>query len=234
MRLDRLFKIMVNKKKFIFLLGVFLISAISAQAQKQLPILDMHMHARVADHYGPPPLPICAPVDRMPLWDQSKSFLETLEKFSGCKNPVWSPKTDEEVLRQTRRRDGKIQHRRRARRQARTRRQMDESRAGQIYSRAWISGSTARPERRRRSATAVNLSRCRRTNCARFTGGRRSGVRRSAESIRRHRARRRADGALLGDGGRTWTFPSESTSDRADRARFISATRAIARVCKAL
>ena len=101
MRLDRLFKIMVNKKKFIVLLGIFLISAISAQAQKQLPILDMHMHARVADHYGPPPLPMCAPVDRMPLWDQSKSFLETLEKFSGCKNPVWSPKTDEEVLRQT-------------------------------------------------------------------------------------------------------------------------------------
>jgi predicted TIM-barrel fold metal-dependent hydrolase len=92
---------MVNYRKFVFLLGIFLISAISAPAQQRLPILDMHMHARVADHYGPPPLPICAPVDRMPVWDQSKSFLETLEKFQGCKKPVWSPKTDEEVLRQT-------------------------------------------------------------------------------------------------------------------------------------
>lgn len=92
---------MVNKKKIIILLGIFFLTAMPAQSQKRLPILDMHMHARTADHYGPPPLPMCAPVDRMPLWDQSKSFLETLEKFSGCKNPVWSPKTDEEVLRQT-------------------------------------------------------------------------------------------------------------------------------------
>ena len=101
MRLDWLFKIMVNKNKFIFLLGIFLISAMPAQAQKTLPILDMHMHARVADHYGPPPVLMCAPVDRMPFWDQSKSFLETLEKLDGCKNLIWSPKTDEEVLRQT-------------------------------------------------------------------------------------------------------------------------------------
>ncbi len=92
---------MVINPKFVFLLCVFLMSAIQAPSQKRLAILDMHMHARVADHYGPPPLPICAPVDRMPVWDQSKSFLETLEKFQGCKKPVWSPKTDEEVLRQT-------------------------------------------------------------------------------------------------------------------------------------
>ena len=93
---------MVNNTKIaVFLLGIFFISAIPASAQKRPPILDMHMHARAADHYGPPPLPICAPVDRMPVWDQSKTFLETLEKFEGCKKPVWSPKTDEEVLRQT-------------------------------------------------------------------------------------------------------------------------------------
>ena len=93
---------MGNKLKIAVLAGGFFVSAIDAPAQKtRPPILDMHMHARRADHYGPPPMPICAPVYRMPVWDQSKSFLETLEKFEGCKKPVWSPKTDGEVLRQT-------------------------------------------------------------------------------------------------------------------------------------
>lgn len=92
---------MKRNANLIFFLAVLAFGATITPAQKRLPILDMHMHARLADHYGPPPLPICAPVDRMPFWDQSKSFLETLEKFSGCKNPIWSAKTDEEVLRQT-------------------------------------------------------------------------------------------------------------------------------------
>ena len=124
----------INKTKTFVLLITFFLLVIECEAQKTLPILDMHMHARVADHYGPPPLPICAPVDRMPLWDQSKSFLETLEKFNGCKNPVWSPKDGRGSLAPDSRRDGKIQHRRGARRQAGTSQQMDQSRAGQIYS----------------------------------------------------------------------------------------------------
>lgn len=71
-------------------------AAAQAQAKKRLPILDMHMHARTADHYGPPPLAMCAPVERMPLWDAG----EMLQQFPACKKPVWSPKTDEELMRQ--------------------------------------------------------------------------------------------------------------------------------------
>ncbi|HZI59190.1 MAG TPA: amidohydrolase family protein [Pyrinomonadaceae bacterium] len=68
---------------------------------RKLPIIDMHMHARTAAHYGPPPQPMCAPVDRMPLWDPKEPWLDALSKSEVCKNPVWSPKTDEEVMRQT-------------------------------------------------------------------------------------------------------------------------------------
>ncbi len=44
---------------------------------------------------------MCAPVEKMPVWDQSKSILEAMEQSPPCKNPVWSPKTDEEVMQQT-------------------------------------------------------------------------------------------------------------------------------------
>ena len=37
----------------------------SASAQSRPPILDMHLHAREAAHYGPTGIPMCAPVDRM-------------------------------------------------------------------------------------------------------------------------------------------------------------------------
>lgn len=93
---------MLRDAKFIIIIVFLVLSGMQAHAQKRLPILDMHMHARTANHYGPPPLPLCAPVDKMPIWDQSKSLLEVLEQSPPpCKKPVWSPKTDEEVMQQT-------------------------------------------------------------------------------------------------------------------------------------
>ncbi|MCA1625290.1 MAG: amidohydrolase [Acidobacteria bacterium] len=80
---------------------LFLLAPALLQAQKRLPIIDMHMHARTANHYGPPPLAMCAPVEKMPLWNQTESWEEALAKSPPCKNMVWSPKTDEEVLQQT-------------------------------------------------------------------------------------------------------------------------------------
>jgi len=65
-----------------------------------LPIIDMHMHARTATHYGTPPLTICAPADEMPLWDQKKP-IEDVMAGTPCKNILWSPKTDDELLQQT-------------------------------------------------------------------------------------------------------------------------------------
>ena len=68
--------------------------------QTRGPIIDMHMHARTADHYGKPPQPMCAEVTRMPRWDQTKSFGESLG--SPTEGPVcrvlMSPLTDEALF----------------------------------------------------------------------------------------------------------------------------------------
>jgi uncharacterized protein len=71
-----------------------------ASAQGELPILDMHMHARVASHYGPPPQRICAPVAHMPYWDPSTPLYSVLDALP-CENPLLSPATDSEVLSET-------------------------------------------------------------------------------------------------------------------------------------
>jgi predicted TIM-barrel fold metal-dependent hydrolase len=57
-----------------------------------------------ADEQGSPPLAMCTPFDEFPAWDQrrpySEIFMDRL-KHPTCKNPVWSPQTNEELLRQT-------------------------------------------------------------------------------------------------------------------------------------
>ncbi len=80
-----------------------LLAWLSAEAHaqnKRLPIIDMHMHARTANHYGPNPGPLCAPVDKMPTWDQRKPFEAALEKPL-CKQPIHPAATDAAVLAQT-------------------------------------------------------------------------------------------------------------------------------------
>jgi uncharacterized protein len=71
---------------------------------RPLPILDMHMHARVADHYGPPPLLMCAAGEDMPVWDPVEPIeliFESSADAPSCKVPIWSAETDEEVMAQT-------------------------------------------------------------------------------------------------------------------------------------
>ncbi|MBC7895633.1 MAG: amidohydrolase [Cytophagaceae bacterium] len=65
------------------------------------PILDMHMHARTAAHYGGTGLPLCAPVDRMPRWDQRRPFGEYDGASALCRTPLLSPATDTALFRQT-------------------------------------------------------------------------------------------------------------------------------------
>jgi len=68
------------------------------------PILDMHMHAMPADEQGPPPMGMCTPIEEFPEWDQRKDYSEIfVERFKHprCKNPVWSPTTDDAVMRET-------------------------------------------------------------------------------------------------------------------------------------
>ncbi|HEY0159198.1 MAG TPA: amidohydrolase family protein [Thermoanaerobaculia bacterium] len=76
-------------------------SEIAAEHRRGGPILDMHMHARTASHYGTPPLPICAPVERMPRWDQRKPMWEDESAPPACRDPLMSPLTDAELFRET-------------------------------------------------------------------------------------------------------------------------------------
>jgi predicted TIM-barrel fold metal-dependent hydrolase len=89
--------------RFVVLLGVFVVATAGAQeSKKALPIIDMHMHARTAHHYGSNPGPLCAPVEKMPTWDPARPFGETLESAAPpCKKPVQPATTDADVLGQT-------------------------------------------------------------------------------------------------------------------------------------
>jgi hypothetical protein len=81
------------------------IAAATAQpAQAREPVIDVHVHALAADDQGPPPLAMCTPIDPMPAWDASRPPLQNFIapfKQAACKDPVWSPKTDEEVMSRT-------------------------------------------------------------------------------------------------------------------------------------
>lgn len=75
--------------------------SVPARSQAIPPIIDMHMHAREAAHYGPTGIPLCAPVSRMPRWDPRVPFGADTTAPPLCDAPLVSPKTDAEVLRAT-------------------------------------------------------------------------------------------------------------------------------------
>jgi len=85
------------------LLVLLALSTAEGRSQaKRLPIIDMHMHARTAHHYGPDPGPLCAPVERMPTWDPLIPFGEALGRLQPpCARPVQPAATDAEVMGQT-------------------------------------------------------------------------------------------------------------------------------------
>jgi uncharacterized protein len=70
-----------------------------------LPVIDMHMHAAVANGQGPPPLAFCLPMTAMPVWDPIRpyelSILSRDPKQLGCADPIVSPMTDDELMTQT-------------------------------------------------------------------------------------------------------------------------------------
>jgi predicted TIM-barrel fold metal-dependent hydrolase len=84
----------------IFVGGLFVAGTTAARD----PIIDIHMHASAADEQGPPPLAMCTPLSPMPTWDQATpwadAFIDYL-KHPTCKNPIWSPMTDDEIMRKS-------------------------------------------------------------------------------------------------------------------------------------
>jgi predicted TIM-barrel fold metal-dependent hydrolase len=85
-------------------MGVALLAS-AASGQRQLdPIIDVHMHALSADEQGPPPLGMCTPFPDYGAWDPRMSYPDQfLAKFKRpeCRDPVWSPMTDAELMNQT-------------------------------------------------------------------------------------------------------------------------------------
>jgi predicted TIM-barrel fold metal-dependent hydrolase len=81
-----------------------LVLTTAGQAQRPLPVIDMHLHALAADDQGPPPLAICTPIDPMPVWDPARPYGATfmaMVKQPPCKDPVRSPMTDEALMTET-------------------------------------------------------------------------------------------------------------------------------------
>ena len=77
----------------------------STAAQQREPIIDVHMHAATADSQGPPPLGMCTPSETFPAWDPASGpygavFMSRF-KQPQCTDPVWSPTTNDELMRQT-------------------------------------------------------------------------------------------------------------------------------------
>jgi predicted TIM-barrel fold metal-dependent hydrolase len=86
--------------------GLTALAAAAAQPQIRgpAPIIDMHMHALAADEQGPPPMGMCTPIGEFPEWDQRRPYADIfIERFKRpqCKDPVWSPTTDEALMRET-------------------------------------------------------------------------------------------------------------------------------------
>lgn len=78
--------------------------AAAQPAQAREPVIDVHVHALGAADQGPPPLAMCTPIDPMPAWDASRTALQNFIapfKQPACKDPVWSPASDEELMRRT-------------------------------------------------------------------------------------------------------------------------------------
>jgi uncharacterized protein len=83
-----------------------LVCASAAAAQDHLPIIDMHLHAQAISDWGvEPPVGICAPFDYFRVRDPAQPYASFFEEFylkgPPCSDPVWSPSTDEAIMRQT-------------------------------------------------------------------------------------------------------------------------------------
>lgn len=89
-----------------FLVAALLaLSPVAASAAPQPPpVIDMHMHAMGATEEGPAPMGMCTPIQSFPVWDQRRPYEEIfVERFRKppCKDPVWSPLTDEALRDET-------------------------------------------------------------------------------------------------------------------------------------
>jgi hypothetical protein len=68
------------------------------------PILDVHLHAHRAGVNGPPPTAVCPGIAEWTELDPKVGWptaFGSLLKNPPCKDPIWGPATDEDLMRQT-------------------------------------------------------------------------------------------------------------------------------------
>lgn len=83
---------------------LLLLVTVPASGQKPLPVIDMHLHASPADANGPPPLGLCVSVREHVTHDPRRPWPEVFiewQKKPPCPDPVWSPRTDEALMKET-------------------------------------------------------------------------------------------------------------------------------------
>jgi len=76
------------------------VMALDAGAAAREPIIDMHLHAMPADAEGPVGMKVCAPLGRLPAWDQRKPYGEVFgpSVSSTCESPLRGAPTDDRVM----------------------------------------------------------------------------------------------------------------------------------------
>lgn len=87
----------------LLLFALLITTCAGAQKQQRGPVIDMHLHAMPADADGPPPLGMCTPIT-MPVWNQTQPYGAVMQDFfkhPACKDPLWSPMTDDAVMQET-------------------------------------------------------------------------------------------------------------------------------------
>lgn len=95
---------MRNARRRSIVVLITMLSPAGLLAQDPAPVLDVHLHASSADQQGPPPLAMCTPIPEFPAWDPATPYGQVfmdLLKNPPCDDPVWSPETDDGLMRRT-------------------------------------------------------------------------------------------------------------------------------------
>lgn len=84
------------------LLLVILLTLVAPLQARPLPVIDMHLHASVADENGPPPLGLCVPMlPYLSPLDPGREDFSPASRNPPCSDPIWSAPTDAAVMEQT-------------------------------------------------------------------------------------------------------------------------------------
>ncbi len=96
---------MTRRSKALLLVPMVLVLGVRVRGEgSTLPSLICTSTRLRPMRQGPPPVGICAPFEEIPTWDPSRPWGEAfmaITRQPPCKDPIWSPMTDELLMTQT-------------------------------------------------------------------------------------------------------------------------------------